>query len=270
MTQPVDPVKAWQDYVDGAVRLMIWHVWDLHRDPGDRASIQDNLDRRVDIMRKTRLFDGRHPAVGLDPPIHAWDELKDALAALIVQAEAAQTSAALEDAGWDLLWPFIEPALEDYRSRLAKVKARPYKCWEPEVLAGPPKRLNLHFANAYQPLSPFGPACRHDLISTLKRLVTDVLNEHPDIEVVICSSWLNQFEPFQTLFPQSWTQSFTPVYDFWPTYGWWGQYMTHEGRFHRRNGQRFRDLGRHPFTGGDSSCGVQELLVHLDGLLKKA
>ena len=50
--QHIDPVKAWRDCVEGVVRLKIWHVWDLHRDKEDQASIQENLDRRVDIMRK--------------------------------------------------------------------------------------------------------------------------------------------------------------------------------------------------------------------------
>ena len=265
----LQPVKAWRDYVEGVVRLMIWHVWDLHRDKEDQASIQENLDRRVDIMRKTTLFDGRHPAVGLDPPIPEWDDLKDELATLITSAESCPTSDDLEDECWNLLRSFIEPALGEYRGKLEKVKARPYKCWDPKVIHEPPKRINLHFANAYQPLSPFGSR-REDLIAALKRLLEDVLGEHPDAEVVICSSWLNQFRPFQALFPESWIQSFEPVYAFWPTYGWWGQYMTHEGRFHRVNGQRFRELRRHPFTGGDSSCGVQELLDHLDKLLEQA
>jgi hypothetical protein len=261
-TRRVDPVEAWRDYVEGVVRLKFWHVWDLHRDKHDRFSIQQNLDRRVDILRKTTLFDGRHPALGLDPPIHAWNDLKDELAALITLAGSAQVSDDLEDECWDLLRPSIEPALEEYRERLDKVKARPYKCWESEVIHDAPKRINLHFANAYQPRSPFSH-CRDDLIDTLKRMLDDALREHQDVEVVVCSSWLNEFRPFQMLFPESWTKSFEPVYDYWPTYGWWGQYMTHEGRFHRDNGRRFREMRRHPLTAGEASCGVQELLDHL-------
>lgn len=61
---------------------MIWYVWHLSKF-GNPQPIPELLETYVDIMRKTSLFDGRHPApsgndgpVGLDPPIPQWDALK--------------------------------------------------------------------------------------------------------------------------------------------------------------------------------------------------
>jgi len=78
-----DRLVAHREYIEGVVRLMIFYVWHLHRVAG-QAPVRSLLDTCVDIMRKTTLFDGRHPSPeglpdGLDPPIPEWDELKGQL-----------------------------------------------------------------------------------------------------------------------------------------------------------------------------------------------
>lgn len=260
-----DPTEAWHDYVYGVIKLMIWHVWALHHDSDNRASVQENLDKRVDIMRKTVLFDGRHPAVGLNPPIPEWDELKTELASRITRVGRSEETQDLEDRCWELLWPLIEPTMHRAPKQLEDVKVRPYRCWSYDLKEKWPWRVGLHFANAYQPQSPFRHG-RGDLLDSLRRLLEDVRSSHPEVKRVICVSWLNQFEPFQALFPPSWKASFVPIYDSWATYGWWGQYMTHEGGFHQRNGHLFRLHRHHPYTSGDSQCGIDEALDHLQSL----
>jgi hypothetical protein len=261
-------VEAWSDYVEGVVRLMIWHVWDRSQDAVDEASVLEDLDQRVDIMRKTTLFDGRHPAAGLDPPVPAWDLLKAELAERIYRVGSTADTHALEEDCWLLLKPVIEPKLGEYRKTLESVKARPYKCWSFQLKGEPPGEVALHFVNAYQPLSPFRD-CHRDLVDCLRRLLEEVTAVHPEIEKVRCGSWLNKFPAFLALFPQSWSESFVPRQNSWATYGWWGQYSTHEGRFHRTNGERFRHLHHHPVTAGDSSCGKGELMRHLEKLSRR-
>ncbi|NKB68312.1 MAG: hypothetical protein GKR89_14720 [Candidatus Latescibacteria bacterium] len=260
-----DPVQAQRDYACGTVKLMVWHVWDLYHDPADGASIQENLDRRVDIMRKTALFDGRHPAGGLNPPIAEWDRLKEELAVLIQGVGAGEETGALEEDCWALLWPFVEPTLDQTRDKLTVSQERPYRCWSYEWNQQPSRSIGLHFSNAFQSDSPFGQR-RDELIDDLRRLLEDAGRKHPQVERVTCGSWLNQFAPFNALFPASWEESFVPVYDYWATYGWWGQYMTHQGRFHRRNGNLFRRHRRHPFVAGVSSCSWKAALAHVQAL----
>ena len=68
----MDQLTAHRDYTTRVVRLMIWHAWDLSR-RDTPVPIAEALDKNVDIMRKTTLFDGRHPADGLEPPVPEWD-----------------------------------------------------------------------------------------------------------------------------------------------------------------------------------------------------
>ena len=118
----MDALAAYRDYMTRVVRLMIWHVWNLSRRDNPVPTLVA-LDRNVDIMRKTTLFDGRHPATGLNPPIPEWDALKEKLASLIAVHDAPDTES-LEDACWNLLEPYITPKLvkvSDFR--------HPYGCW---------------------------------------------------------------------------------------------------------------------------------------------
>ena len=244
---------------------MIWHVWDLHNDTADTCSVTDNLDRRVDIMRKTTLFDGRHPATGIDPPIREWDLLKDELANRIVDSGPASDTERLEDACWEILSPvLLQPA--NAESRLAALQERPYSCWVYKTSDASPQLVDLHFDNAYQPESPFKTR-RTDLIESLHRLLTDVQVANPAASQITCGSWLNQFAPFQSIFPQSWAESFVPVYDYWGTYGWWGQYMTSSGGYHEHNGDSFRANRQHPYIAGSAGCGLDEAMAHLRTLL---
>ena len=68
--------EACRNYHEGVIRLMIWNVWHLANRTDPPVDVTVALDRRIDICRKTTVYDGRHPAVGLDPPNEAWSELR--------------------------------------------------------------------------------------------------------------------------------------------------------------------------------------------------
>lgn len=251
----MDPSTAPHDYITQVVRLMIWHVWGLSRREHP-VPIQEALDRNVDIMRKTRLYDGRRVAEGLDPPVPEWDLLKAELASRIAAHDSSDTEP-LEDACWALLDPYID------RDRKAPDhKARPYKCWEYDIPSDKSHAIDLHFGNAYRPDSPFRMH-RHDLIATLRRLVEDAVAARPDLTTIQCDSWLSQYGPFAALFPPAWHASFVPVFNYLDTHGWWGQYVDRRGGFHEKRAQEFRSTGTHPYSAGICECGIGEVLEYL-------
>jgi len=234
---------------------MIWHVWNLSRCE-NRVPIVEALDRNVDIMRETPLYDGRHPAEGLDPPIPEWDALKAELASRIAAHGHADTEP-LEEACWALLEPYIIPNL-----KVPDNRGRPYGCWEYDVPSNKIHTIDLHFRNAYRPDSPFGEHWE-DLIATLQRLIEDAVVAHPAIKTIQCDSWLNQFEPFAALFPPLWRTSFVPVFDYPWSNGWWGQYMDERGAFHEKRAQQFRRTGAHPYSAGLCECAIEDVVKYL-------
>jgi hypothetical protein len=125
--------------------------------------------------------------------------------------------------------------------------------------------IAIHFANAYVPESPFRDR-RRDLVATLRALLREVAEDCPDAKWVHCGSWLNRYPPFLGLFPRSWSETFTAVNGYWNTQGWWGQYVTHRGTFHRANADRFRREGRHPYGCGNAWCSVGEAIANVDAL----
>ena len=254
-------LEAYHDYTVGVVRLMIRHVWHLAHHARDTVPVHEALDHRVDIMRKTIFYDGRHPALGLDPPVPEWDRMKDDLEARITNHRDADSTDSLEDECWRLLAPYIEPTLEGVSVQIIKNKDRPYRCWSYIVSKKAPDAIDLHFANAYQPDSPFHD-CRRDLVATLLQVLCDAKASYPAVTRVQCDSWLNQYTPFLHMFPDSWRTTFVPSY-YTGTYGWWGQYMNHRGAFHARNGAAFRRSKTHPYTCGLAQCVYDKVVNHL-------
>jgi hypothetical protein len=247
------PEDASSNYVRGVIKLMIWHVWDLHHKIGE--PIEALLDHRVDIVRKTTLCDGNGPT-------HGWAAARHELAEMISGVGSSEETHPLEEQCLVFLWPFIRPKLALKAGELASMQIRPFYCWRAEPFRAKPGRIALHFANGYQPESPFRDRGA-DLITSLRELMRHLAHSESQSDRILCGSWLNQYPPFQQLFPSSWSGSFVPVYDFWNTSGWWGQYMTHRGDFNERNAALFRQRHRHPYMCGYSECRIDEVLEHL-------
>lgn len=251
----MDVITAQRDYVTKVVRLMIWYVWHLsirsNSVPTDEA-----LDRHVDIMRKTTLFDGRHPAEGLKPSVPEWNALKTELALRIGTYTDLHTEL-LEDTCWALLEPYITPTFD----RVVETRQL-YGCWSYEIPDNKPHTIDIHFANGYRPESPFKEHWS-DLVATRLQLIEDARVDHPAVTTIQCDSWLNQFEPFAALFPPSWRASFVPVFDYLATNGWWGQYKDERGAFHEKRAKQFRSTGAHPYSVGLCECDIEEVVKHL-------
>lgn len=254
----MDRLTAHRDYTTKVVRLMIWHVWDLSKNQKS-VPILEALDKNVDIMRKTTLFDGRHPATGLNPPVPEWEALKAELASLIAAHDNKDTES-LEDACWTLLEPYITPNFNK-----APQNKHPYGCWSYDVPDHKPHAIDIHFLNAYRPESPF-KAHRQDLIATLLQLIEEATAAHPAVTTIQCDSWLNQFEPFAALFPLAWHASYVPIFDYLATYGWWGQYMDERGAFHEKRAREFRQTRTHPYAAGLCQCDIAQVVDYLSSL----
>lgn len=254
--------KTFTDFTDGSLRLMVCYARELvyHREPP--VTLHNALDIRVDILRKTTLYDGRHPGLGLDPPIPEWDELKARLEAILARHSQDEDTGALEEACLSILWPLVEPTLKDAYSRSREFSAGPFGCWrfgykEPE------RTIDLHFANAFVPESPFAPQHRRQVVHDLRSLLDEAVRDHPNAQSVQCFSWLNRLPPFLAIFPPNWA----PTFDEWEyssgTAGHWGQYMDRRGAFHQANAANLKRTGHHPYACGRCHCSVQDLQRHL-------
>ena len=255
-----DRIDAYRDYTEGVVRLMIFYLWHLAK-TGNNPSVRDLLDTHVDILRKTDIYDGRHPSPeghpnGLDPPIPEWDELKDRLSERIVNG-LGRPSPFVEDDCWQVLEPQVVPRIRDLPRRCYS-----HGCWEYDVHDLPPEVVNLHFINAHQPDSPFGSK-RSEVASSLRGLLEQVQSERPDLSHVMCFSWLNLYPPFSSFFPLGWVDSLKPTKRFFGNDGLWGQYMDHRGRLHRGRAAELRSTGRHPFDLGVCIATVSGTVRHL-------
>src|SRR5436190_11592918 len=152
---------ASSNYVRGVIKLMIWHVWDLHHESGE--PIEALLDHRVDIVRKTTLCDGNGPTQG-------WVEARHELAEMISRVGFSGETHRLEEQCLMFLWPFVRPNLALKAGGLASIQMRPFHCWRAEPFRAKPGRIALHFANGYQPESPFRDRSA-DLITSLRELM---------------------------------------------------------------------------------------------------
>lgn len=232
-------------------------------------SVSEALDTRVDILRKTTVYDGRHPALKMDPPNVGWEDLKNRLEIKIRAHADAVDSRGLEEECWEILEPLISPILHDSSLKSQQFSKGPYACWRytfaAEYYPNPQVAncIDLHFANAYCPESPFSMSHRSHLLESLLQLLLDAKQANPVARQVVCGSWLNQLSPFLSCFPPAWAQSFTPFTTFYGTAGWWGQYMDHRGAFHLKNASAFRRLGSHPHVAGSCYCDLEEAIHHV-------
>lgn len=279
--RPPEPTPAGPAYLDHAreaVRLALWYVWRLRRDGaiGD-GGVEGALATRVNLYRRTTLYDGtRDVASGHRDA--TWSETSAHLARLVRAAQRAPRGPAcseVEAAGLELLAPILADAPRE-------IRPGPWiGCWSgvavgPGIADGdsglrwllnprkhaararrlmgrptPSQDLELHFANACAPQSPFDD--RAALSATLRQLLEHARRSHPDLRRVWCNTWLNSRPVFTSLFPEAWSLSartrrpeggrgFAPR-GRGNTENWWGQFTDRTGGFHHGLAQRFRESG---------------------------
>ncbi len=256
-----------RNYDRECVKLKIWYVNRLLQT--EQRSFEELITTRVDIYRRTHLWDGEnHPARGYADP--RWDELVQQLQEIFRHHHRADaTTQALEEAAYALLLPAMEERLAGERKgNLWEgagqiIPPTPYGCFSRDYAED---IVHIHFTNVLQPRSPFRdmPA----LTRSLLKLLDDLEKDRPDIRIVQCGSWINNFPPFRSLFPPEWHEKCRisgPSY----TYGYWGQFMTHTGDFHYPNAARFRATGEFPFPCLVCSADRDSVRNHVEELLAR-
>ena len=242
-------------YVMGFTRLSLWYVWRLAATGAEPFA--DVVNKRVNIYRNTSFYDGKHHPSG-DDVGPGWAALVDRLAALFTVHREDASTHGFEEAGLDLLWPWLEARLK--KGGDGPAGERPYECWSYDYTGS--GRLNIHIDNVYTPGSPLSEMFT-PFAASLIRMLLDSLERCPEVTVVRCSSWMNSTPRFRSLFPPRWVKSEVVNPHVGYTMGHWGQFMDRRGDFHVRNGQRFRATGTLPYAASSCECGINEALDHL-------
>ncbi|MCP4640435.1 MAG: hypothetical protein GY851_08385 [bacterium] len=252
--------EAYVDYVRGVIPLKIWHAWNLNRRADGRIPAAKVLEEYVDIWRKTRHYDGdTGPGhEGFASP--EWDRMKCALLDLFAQHADDTTSETLEQASLDYLWPDVEPCIEKESRPPRKGEDRPFGCWT--YTLRPNNEFSVHITNVYRPDSPFDHF--DEYAADLLRIIRHGRQLHRERTTLFCGSWMNHLPPFRMLFPPVWGDNLHRPIPYNGSSGAWGQYMDRQGGFHRRNADRFRATGEHPYPLIHSLCDLDEAEGYLD------
>jgi hypothetical protein len=263
------PAAARRDYVQGMVRLGVFHVRTLlvsGRLPA--RALVDALSRRVNLYRLTTLWDGEHDVASGHFDAR-WHDLATGLASLFASTADPES---LERRVLDQLEPWLD-------MRVPGPPRAPFGCWSYQVVGpgiadapgiagrthaawrrvcrwlgcqGSRRDAELHFVNALAPESPFSHP--HQLRVDLLALLHDCRVRAPTVTRVWCNSWLNNRTVFTALFPRAWRDSAVArppdLVDAMSggrarlnTENWWGQFQRRDGSFHAENAQRFRRAG---------------------------
>lgn len=258
------------ELVCNLVPLALWYVQRHHDlDQGDFSTFQRLLTAQTPIYRLTEFWDGtNHPASGWED--ERWNaicrKLYDLLQCQTVDFESAGaglfTPTILARIDTDLrAWPWIPCGYCPYKLPDENIFG-PFvyeKAVSSEHASG--GRISIHIGNSRIPHSPFEnmEQLRQDLLA----LVESVMIHHPTAKFIGCSSWLNSFDPFLTLFPKEWPQPEVTPYKVSFGYNWWGQFVARTGGFNFRNAKQMRTTGMFPFPVRNGYCTIESLHRHL-------
>ena len=252
-------VEARRDLVENLCRLS------LHLAAKERAKGVDfaaTLTGQTPLYRLTTLWDGeRHPA---RPPESWHDEQWDALVAGIASvADQEKLVATGSERLWPLLgpridldvaeWPYIPSGVGVDRD----ICIHGFFLFERAQVESDTTEMELHMGNTLAPESPFDEP--KDRMRELSSLLRDACERNPRLETIVCGSWLNSFAPFQRFFPPEWVTGASPPAALDYSYGVWGQMVSRDGSFHRRNGDHLYQMGRLPYPSLTCRCGIDAL-----------
>ncbi len=126
-----------------------------------------------------------------------------------------------------------------------------------------PTRAALHFYNACCPGSPFSDM--DALFDDMRQCVRHIRSADPRIQRVSCGSWINNLQPFLSLFPACYVSSLQ-VSD--PNaksgMGWWGQFVRRDGTPNEERAEKLRRTGRFHFDRKRGECALGELVDYVE------
>lgn len=248
------PKRIQISYVRGIVGLMLWY---MHRVMSvGRIPFATALADYADIYRKTAFFNLEDTAetARLRPQ---WLAACERLEAVFAANLAAQgSSGPVEEQCLALLWPHLEERIDRGFPLVEYADKATFGCFYCRV-DGPV--VDLHFTNTVMPAAPFSAPA--DLARDLHALARHCRQMYPEATQIKCGSWLNAYPPFRRLFPASWKDSGEPKS--YNSLGWWGQFLRHDGDFHVRSAEQFRQTGEFPYKCTFHQCALVDLEAHL-------
>ena len=128
--------------------------------------------------------------------------------------------------------------------------------------------LTLHFRNKFAPESPFSH--RRELLLGLAEIINECAEQHPEIKVVQCASWLNNRREFTSLFPPDYLKHRTVCLPMEGSTGWWGSFIDCQGNFNRLRAAEFERLGGFSMPNLHCRCSVSALQQHLTAELAQS
>jgi hypothetical protein len=247
-----------KNYVPKVLSLMLRHCWQEMRErimsPADALSSCGWLGRLITL-------DARVPDVEHQHNIRGWSALKEHLVKSLGEYDSEAEFAVFADDFVTSIRPILaERFIENYHFPEQK-----FYCWW-YTIHDNNTHLALHLINAYQPASPFDHLGH--FLATMLRAIEHGVAAHPDIEIVSCGSWLNQFQKFQQLWPGSFKNNqriLNASGGNGP--GAWGQYMTTNGGYNEARAAVLLATGKHPYALTEASAPVAAVKAHLKELI---
>jgi len=238
------------------LRLQLWHVFDVAQAglrPFDKALVQlCPLKRRLDQSG------GEHPP---------WPEVAASLAATYHNHASVGIDQAAQVAA-EYAFDVLKRARRSARQRgspSGRKRARRFGCFRYGLPQ--PGVAEIHFSNAVQPRSPFEDP--RALARSLHEMCDDIRRNAPHVRTIVCGSWLNNLRSFRRLFPPSFLESLRPTSpDNRASGGWWGQFITHDGKLNRRRAELLKSERRFELPELEGRCGFEEFAAHVERLLE--
>ena len=168
-------------------------------------------------------------------------------------------------ASWEVLEPYFAGRIEKDLITARKNIENSYAGFTFEYHCeyfGPakPEFLTLHFRNYFAPDTPFNH--RQELVVALLKIIDEVGHARPDVNRVQCATWLNNIEPFYSLFPDQWFKT-SYVCPLEGNAGWWGQFIDRNGQLHKGNVAKFKETGQFLYPNRHCRCDIIDLKSHL-------
>lgn len=252
--------QEYLDYLRDIVKLKLWfarHWLSLH--PEEEFSTV--IRQRIDIIRKTGLYnvsDGDFP----DFENPTWLELEKKAFEVYEATKKDSDSNTFENEAYKVFQGEIEKkapkAFAEY-SPAKNFKSGSLTYHEPDKNS--PGVIAVHIANALMPESIFDdplylPNC---MLMLLEKSEAEF-----GVSILHCGTWLNSHPRWLELFPQEWLDDMSlPDENIQWHLGFWGQFITARGTFHRKNAMKFRESGKMPFAFRESDCSFESLRTHL-------
>ena len=104
------------------------------------------VNTRVNFYRNTTLYDGKHHPASGDEDLK-WNGVVAKLGEIFDQY--GDDTHMVEEKGFAVLWPLIEPTCVQSTRESSRSDGRPYECWTYDYHAK--TRIAIHIGNVYNP-----------------------------------------------------------------------------------------------------------------------